>query len=120
MPRHVEDSIVGLRMQVSSGAVVKRAVLLGADEYDDRRPHDGLPALGIGHDAVLENVIVDKNARIGDGAVLVNSTGIVEGEGPGYVIREGIIVVPKGGVVPAGTKVGLASPQATATAYGSA
>ncbi len=79
----VEDSIVGLRMQVSSGAKVKRAVLLGADEYDDRQTHDGLPPLGIGHDAVLENVIVDKNARIGDGAILVNSAGIVEGEGPG-------------------------------------
>jgi glucose-1-phosphate adenylyltransferase len=105
----VEDSIVGLRMQVSSGAKVKRAVLLGADEYDDRQTHDGLPPLGIGHDAVLENVIVDKNARIGDGAILVNSTGIVEGDGPGYVIREGIIVVPKGGVVPAGTRVGQES-----------
>jgi len=101
----VDDSIVGLRMQVSAGAVVKRSVLLGADEYDDRKPHGDLPPLGIGHDAVLENVIVDKNARIGDGAVLVNTAGVSEGEGPGYVIREGIIVVPKGAVVPAGTKV---------------
>ena len=67
---------------------------------------------------MLENVIVDKNARIGDGAILVNSAGIVEGEGPGYVIREGIIVVPKGGVVPAGTKVGQAS--AAAAKSGSA
>jgi glucose-1-phosphate adenylyltransferase len=63
---------------------------------------------------VLENVIVDKNARIGDGAVLVNSGGIVDGDGPGYVIREGIIVVPKGGVVPAGTKVGQATAAAVA------
>jgi glucose-1-phosphate adenylyltransferase len=110
----VEDSIVGLRMQVSAGATVKRAVLLGADEYDDRQARDGMPPLGIGHDAVLENVIVDKNARIGDGAVLVNSAGIIEGDGPGYVIREGIIVVPKGGVVPAGTKVGQAGSSAAA------
>ena len=65
---------------------------------------------------MLENVIVDKNARIGDGAILVNSAGIVEGEGPGYVIREGIIVVPKGGVVPAGTKVGQGPTTAAAKA----
>ena len=101
-------------MQVSAGATVKRAVLLGADEYDDRQSHDGRPPLGVGHDCVLENVIVDKNARIGDGAILVNSDGIDEGEGPGYVIREGIIVVPKGGVVPAGTRVGQASTAAAA------
>jgi len=100
----VADSIVGLRMQVSSGANVRRSVLLGADSYDDPAVERDRPPLGVGHDAVLENVIVDKNARIGDGVVLTNRKGIVEGDGPGYVIREGIIVVPKGAVVPPGTK----------------
>ena len=81
-------------------------MLLGADEYDDRQVHGDGPPLGIGHDAVLENVIVDKNARIGDGARPGQRARVsTDGDGPGYVIREGIIVVPKGGIVPAGTKV---------------
>ena len=52
---------------------------------------------------VLDRVIVDKNARIGDGVRLTNAAGLQEGEGPGYVIRNGVIIVPKDGVVPAGT-----------------
>jgi glucose-1-phosphate adenylyltransferase len=66
--------------------------LLGADEYDDRQVARRPATARHRPRRVLENVIVDKNARIGDGAILVNSDGIAEGEGPGYVIREGIIV----------------------------
>jgi glucose-1-phosphate adenylyltransferase len=55
--------------------------------------------MGIGPNAVLEKVIVDKNARIGEGARLVNERGLQNADGDGYYIRSGIIVVPKGGVV---------------------
>jgi glucose-1-phosphate adenylyltransferase len=54
---------------------------------------------------VLDRVIVDKNARIGEGAQLVNESGIEEADGDGYFIRNGIVIVPKDGVIPAGTKV---------------
>jgi glucose-1-phosphate adenylyltransferase len=50
-------------------------------------------------------VIIDKNARIGDGVQLVNNGGIEHADGTGYYIRGGIIVVPKGAVIPAGTIV---------------
>jgi glucose-1-phosphate adenylyltransferase len=61
--------------------------------------------LGIGRDALLDRVIVDKNARIGDGARLINDRGIQDADGDGYYIRNGIIIVPKGGVVKPGTVV---------------
>jgi glucose-1-phosphate adenylyltransferase len=54
---------------------------------------------------VLERVIVDKNARIGDGARLVNERGIRELDGNGYYIRDGIIVVTKDGVIAPETKI---------------
>jgi glucose-1-phosphate adenylyltransferase len=54
---------------------------------------------------LLDRVIVDKNARIGDGAHLVNEAGIQHADGDGYFIRDGIIVVPKDGVVKPGTRV---------------
>jgi glucose-1-phosphate adenylyltransferase len=50
-------------------------------------------------------VIVDKNARIGEGVRLTNEAGIQEANGEGYYIRSGIIIVPKDGVIAAGTKV---------------
>ena len=82
-------------------------MLLGADFYEDEqdaRP-DARPHLGIGRDVVLDRVIVDKNARIGDGARLVNEQEVQNVDGDGYFIRDGIIVVPKDGVIRAGTKV---------------
>ena len=98
----VDQSIVGVRMSMHRGAKVTRSMLLGADFYEDQV--GDLP-LGIGRNAVLDRVIVDKNARIGDGARLVNERGIQNADGDGYYIRSGIIIVPKGGVVKPGTVV---------------
>ena len=61
--------------------------------------------LGVGRDVELDRVIVDKNARIGDGARLVNDAGVQEADGDGYYIRNGVIVVPKDGVIRPGTVV---------------
>ena len=103
----VRESVVGIRTTIARGAQVTRSVLLGADFYDEGAPSDAdiQPRFGIGRDAVLDRVIVDKNARIGDGVRLVNEQGLAEADGEGYCIRDGIIVVPKGAVIPSGTIV---------------
>jgi len=100
----VRESIVGIRTTIAHGARVGRSILLGADYYDEGVPtsDDTQPRLGIGRDAVLDGVIVDKNARIGDGARLVNERGLAEADGDGWCIRDGIIVVPKAAVIPPG------------------
>ncbi|MCC7009149.1 MAG: glucose-1-phosphate adenylyltransferase [Acidobacteria bacterium] len=98
----VQASVVGVRTSIHRGAKVSRSILLGADYYEDQ--YNDLP-LGVGANAVLDGVIVDKNARIGDGARLVNEKKIEEHDGDGYFIRSGIIVVPKNGVVKPGTVV---------------
>jgi glucose-1-phosphate adenylyltransferase len=98
----IRESVVGIRTSIRHGATVTRSILLGADYYDDRQ--SDLP-LGIGRGAVLDRVIMDKNARVGEGARLVNDRGIQDVDGDGYYIRNGIIMVPKGGVVKPGTVV---------------
>ena len=101
----VDESVVGIRTHIQNGSRISRSVLLGADLYEDMVTAGGRPSLGIGRDVVLDRVIVDKNARIGDGARLVNEKRVDEIDGDGYYIRGGIIVVPKGGVIPAGMVV---------------
>ena len=104
----IEQSIVGIRTHIESGATIRRSVLLGADFYeaDDEAPaRRDNPRLGIGRDVVLDRVIVDKNARIGDGARLVNDAGVQHADGGGYYIRDGVIIVPKDGVIKPGTCV---------------
>ena len=102
----IEDSVVGIRTTIGRGAAIRRSVLLGADYYD-QTPPALVPAvpLGIGRGVELDRVIVDKNARIGERARLVNAAQVQHADGPNYYIREGILVVPKGAVIPPGTVV---------------
>jgi glucose-1-phosphate adenylyltransferase len=101
----VTESVVGLRTFINAGSKITRSVLLGADFYE----HDGMQKcdvpLGIGRNVVLDRVIVDKNARIGDGVRLVNEHAVEQKDGEGYYIRGGIIVVPKGGIIKSGMVV---------------
>jgi glucose-1-phosphate adenylyltransferase len=100
----ITESVVGIRSIVRAGAQVRRSVLLGADYYDERHPAHGVD-IGIGANAHIERAIIDKNARIGDGASLLNTRNVDELDGDGFFIRNGIIIVPKDGVIPAGFTV---------------
>ena len=101
----IHGSVIGIRTFIGPGSQVSNSVLLGADFYEDGEAPGDLPNLGVGRDVVLDRVIVDKNARIGDGARLVNEKQLDHADGDGYYIRGGIIVVPKNGVIRPGTVV---------------
>jgi glucose-1-phosphate adenylyltransferase len=100
----IRDSVVGIRTHVSAGARITRSVLLGADFYEEEGVATEIP-VGVGRDVVLDRVIVDKNARIGDGVRLVNDKHIDNADADGYMIRNGIIIVPKGARVMSGVTV---------------
>ena len=100
----ISSSVVGIRTRISPGAQITRSVLLGADYYEEDTAANAIP-LGIGRDVVMDRVIVDKNARIGDGVRLVNEARVQHADGDGYFIRNGIIIVPKGAHVGAGVIV---------------
>jgi glucose-1-phosphate adenylyltransferase len=100
----VTSSIVGIRGVVHAGAVLERTVVMGADFFE-ATPPPGLPALGIGHGCFIRNAIIDKNARIGDGARLFNEANLWQADGEGWHIRDGVIVVPRHEVIPPGTVV---------------
>ena len=65
----------------------------------------GRPRIGIGQNTRIENAIIDKNARIGDN-VVISPTGKPENlDQPHYFIRDGIVIIPKNGVIPHGTVI---------------
>jgi glucose-1-phosphate adenylyltransferase len=101
---HIENSVVGIRTHISPGARVARSILLGADFYEEDTTATDIP-LGLGRDVVLDRVIVDKNARIGDGVQLTNAARLDHADGDGYYIRNGIIIVPKGATLAKGVTV---------------
>ncbi len=110
MGAEIERSVVGIRSRIGHGTRLRDALVLGADYYEtleelDRARERGQPPVGIGEESVIERAIVDKNARIGRGVRIVNQGGVQHADGKGYYIREGIVVVPKGAVVPDGTLI---------------
>jgi glucose-1-phosphate adenylyltransferase len=108
----ITNSVIGLRSRISKGVHLESAYMMGADFYqtfDEMRDdlNKGLPRVGVGEGTVIKRAIVDKNARIGNNARLLNEAGTTEADGPGgsYFIRDGIIIVPKNAVVADGTAI---------------
>jgi glucose-1-phosphate adenylyltransferase len=106
----VEHSLVGIRSRVGRGVRVRDSLLLGADRYETLEEMKaaegrGEPAIGVGEDSEIGKAIVDMNARIGKGVRIVNEAGLVEADGEGYQIRDGIVVVCKDAVIPDGTVI---------------
>ncbi len=101
---HIERSVIGVRSIIRSGATIRNSVIMGGD-YFEVSPPDGspeLPAIGIGRNCVIDRAIIDKNARIGDGVVITPEGKEANLDAANYFIRDGIVLVPKAAIIPAG------------------
>jgi glucose-1-phosphate adenylyltransferase len=103
----IEHSLLGVRSRVQAGATIRDSLVMGQDYYDspERVPVPGAPTMGIGHGAWIERTIVDKNARIGDDVRISPAGKPAFLDGPNYYIRDGIVIIPKNGVIRNGTVI---------------
>ena len=103
----LERCILGIRSLISPGSRLKNTIVMGADFYESDKggtPEGEIP-IGIGRDCIIEDALIDKNARIGDGVVITTHDKDANSDGVGYYIRDGIVVIPKNAVIPAGTRI---------------
>ena len=107
----IERSVIGVRSRIGRDTVMRDTVVIGADRYEteaerkDNREVKKRPDVGIGEGCLIERAIVDKDSRIGNRVRLVNQRNIEEEDTPLYSIREGIVCIPRGAVVPDGTVI---------------
>lgn len=101
---HIEKSIIGLRSVIRKGSTIQETYMMGATEFAPTDADATVPR-GIGENCEIRRAILDVNVRIGDGSKLINENGLREAEGPGWVIKEGVIVVEKDAEIPAGTVI---------------
>jgi glucose-1-phosphate adenylyltransferase len=104
----IERAVIGIRSRIGRGTRVRDSLILGADFYetlDEIRATDAraIPPVGIGEDSLIERAIIDKNARIGRGVQIRAEGRDQEMDGDDFFIREGIVIVGKGAVIPDGT-----------------
>lgn len=106
----ITDSVIGLRSVIASGVTISRSVIMGADYYetgDDFKVNEqhGRPRIGIGDGTVIECAIIDKNARVGSQVHIRWLEGRVDEETENWVIRDGLIIVPKNAIIADGTVI---------------
>ncbi len=101
---HIERSVIGVRSIIRSGSTVRNSVIMGGDYFEASAPvrSGDAPSIGIGRNCVIDRAIIDKNARIGDGVVITPEGKHENADAENYYIRDGIVVVPKDAVIPAG------------------
>ena len=104
----IHECLVGIRSIVGSGSQLNRVVLMGSDYYESHasimeNELVGKPRIGIGQNTRIENAIIDKNARIGDNVVISPEGKPENVDHPLYIIRDGVVIIPKNGIIPHGT-----------------
>ncbi|MCX7976870.1 MAG: sugar phosphate nucleotidyltransferase, partial [Bellilinea sp.] len=107
----ISNSVIGLRSQIRSGVQISHSVIMGADYYDTTSCSEpdssttGLIPLGIGRNSRISGAIIDKNARIGENVVIQPFPPGKDLDGDGWVVRDGIVVIPKDTVIPNDTRI---------------
>lgn len=106
----INRSVIGLRSRIGRNVTIQDTVFIGADRFETdaeraQNQAQSLPDLGVGDGSVIERAILDKDCRIGKNVRIINKKDVENEEGPNYVIREGIVVIPKGIMVPDDTVI---------------
>lgn len=103
----ITKSVIGIRSRIGKGTSVNHAYIMGCDYYEtieqiNDKTQQGQPILGIGENCIIENAIVDKNCAIGNNVVIRGGAHLDKMDHPLYTIKDGIVVIKKGAVIPNG------------------
>jgi glucose-1-phosphate adenylyltransferase len=99
---HLERCVVGIRSVIQSGATIRNSIVMGADYFELEHTDSSQLPIGIGRNCVIDRAIIDKNARVADGVVITPEGKPPNLDSDNYFIRDGIVVIPKNAVIPAG------------------
>ena len=101
----IERSVIGIRSRIGKESTIINTYMMGSDFYEtlEEMQKDEIPILmGIGERCFIKNTIIDKNCRIGDDVRINGGPHLEDRETDTYAIREGIVVIKKGAVIPKG------------------
>jgi glucose-1-phosphate adenylyltransferase len=110
---HAEEitrSVIGHRSRIGKWTVLRGCIVIGNSYYQAIDDIEQLPdnkLLGIGNNCHLENVIVDRNARVGHNVNIIGGAELEDAETGEYCIREGIVIVKQGAYIPSGSSIGI-------------
>ncbi|WP_024770197.1 glucose-1-phosphate adenylyltransferase [Aquimarina macrocephali] len=108
--KEIERSVIGIRSRIGDDTMIKNTYMIGSNTYQNMNElendrDNGIPPIGVGDRCSITNTIIDKDARIGNDVVINGGTHLEDTEQDSYVIREGVVVIKKGTVIPDGFKL---------------
>ncbi|MHA6727430.1 glucose-1-phosphate adenylyltransferase [Chryseobacterium sp. A301] len=111
MADKIENSVIGNRTRVDKGSTVLNSYMMGSDFYQStmdivENDRTGEPNLGIGKYCYIDRAIIDKNARIGNHVKIIGGKHLQDGDFHTHSIKDGVVVIKKGAVIPEGTQIG--------------
>ena len=107
----ISNSLIGIRTIIEPDTELDGVFCMGADYYESKQVRaenrsKGIPDFGVGSGSRIRGAILDKNTRIGEGCSIgQNPDSLSDGDFDNYYIRDGVIIVPKNAVIPAGTVI---------------
>ncbi|WP_037573206.1 glucose-1-phosphate adenylyltransferase [Spirochaeta cellobiosiphila] len=105
----IANSIIGIRTLIDSGSNLDGVICMGADFYEtmdqkNQNKRQGVPNIGIGKGTIVKKAIIDKNVRIGENCRIgIDNINRKEGDYGNYHIKDDVIVIHKGAVLPEGS-----------------
>jgi glucose-1-phosphate adenylyltransferase len=103
----IAHSVIGIRSRIGFGSIITNSYLMGNDYYQNLEEirhniEKNIINVGIGNRCTINHTIVDKNCRIGNDVILNGGNHLEDSNTKLYTIKDGIIVVKKGAVIPDG------------------
>ena len=103
----VERAVLGIRSRIGKGSTIVNAYMMGTDYYETLKDIEdnkkvGRPLIGIGDRCYINNVILDKNCRIGNDVRINGGPHLQDGDFGLYAVKDGIVVIKKGAIIPDG------------------
>ena len=103
----ISNCIIGQRMVIKKGTIIRDSYLMGNDSFETiassfcKGSVAAAPPMPlIGESCIIQKAIIDKDVRIGNRVQLVNKNRYTNFDGDSIFVRDGIIVVAKGAVIP--------------------
>lgn len=106
----IEHSVIGIRSRIGFGTTIINSYLMGNDYYQNLEEIrlnelNRIINIGIGERCFINTTIVDKNCSIGNDVRLNGGKHLEDANTALYTIKDGIIVVKKGAVIPDGFEI---------------
>ena len=104
----IEKSVIGIRSRIGAESTVINTYMMGSDYYESLEEIESKKIkilMGIGERCFIKNTIIDKNCRVGDDVRINGGPHLEDAETETYVIKDGIVVLKKGAVIPSGTVI---------------